>query len=446
MVRRPLVVMAVVALAILTAAGAPVPAAGQTGQAAGVLDTTFGCASPPCPGFNTFDLGIYAAVAIDADGRILAAGGTEASLIVDRWLPNGVLDTSFGNDMGRANLLGAGAFTDIAVTSGGRILAAGSVDDGGGAAFALYALDGNGALDPTFGTGGITTGPDGDGRDMAIQPDGKIVVAGFQGLTGPFVVARYEADGGLDPTFGGGTGFVTGPDGAAFAVAIQPDGKIVVAGVADTPTGNLRVARYLTNGDLDPTFGTDGVVTGPAGPGLVGSSDRDFTDVAIQPDGKIVVASNDGSDPFSPNFRVVRYLSNGDLDPTFGTGGVVTGPAGLVNGDGVALMPDGKIIVAGATSDAGSSSMIRVVRYDTNGALDPAFGCTAPPCPGSGDAVDSAIGISAALQSDLKIVVVGTQLGQLGQNIPVVARFDNFEPTPPPVPPLPIVLEPTFTG
>jgi uncharacterized delta-60 repeat protein len=181
-------------------------------------------------------------------------------------------------------------------------------------------------------------------------------------------------------------------------------------------------------------------VTGPGGPSLAGSSDRDFTDLVIQPDGKILVASNDGSDPVTPNFRVVRYLTNGDLDPTFGSGGIVTGPAGLVNGNGIALMPDGRIIVGGATSEAGAPSMFRVVRYDASGVLDPDFGCTTPPCPGFGDAVPSAIGTSATLQPDLKIVMVGTQLDEFGENIPVVARFDNSEPV------APILLEPTFTG
>lgn len=156
-------------------------------------------------------------------------------------------------------------------------------------------------------------------------------------------------------------------------------------------------------------------------------------------------ASNDGSDPVTPNFRVVRYLTNGTLDPTFGSGGIVTGPPGLVNGNGVALMPGGKIIVGGATSEAGATAMFRVVRYDTSGVLDPAFGCAAPPCPGFGDAIPSAIGISATLQPDLKIVMVGTQLGEFGQNIPVVARFDNSGPAPAPTP-APIPLQPTFTG
>jgi uncharacterized delta-60 repeat protein len=439
MVQRLCTAILVSAL-VLVVSGVPGGAGGQVAPAAGVLDPTFGCAAPPCPGFNSFDLGIYTAVTVAPDGTILAAGGTDASLIIDRWGTNGVLDTSFGNDMGRANLVGNGAFTDVAVSADGRIIGGGSLDSGGGDEFALFGLDASGALDPTFGTGGSTLGPDGMARDLAFQADGKIVLAGFQEPTGPFVVARYDADGNPDLSFGGGTGFVTGPGGAAFAVAIQSDGKIVVGGVADVPDGMLRVARYDTDGNLDPTFGTGGVVTGPGGPSLAGSSDRDFTDLVIQPDGKILVASNDGSDPVTPNFRVVRYLTNGDLDPTFGSGGIVTGPAGLVNGNGIALMPDGRIIVGGATSEAGAPSMFRVVRYDASGVLDPDFGCTAPPCPGFGDAVPSAIGTSATLQPDLKIVMVGTQLDEFGENIPVVARFDNSEPV------APILLEPTFTG
>ena len=268
-------------------------------------------------------------MAIDPNGRILAAGGTEASLIVDRWLPNGVLDTSFGNDMGRANLFGAGSFTDVTVTSSGKILAAGTVDNGGGEQFASAR----------------STAP-------AQRPD-----------------LRHRR--------------------------------------------HRHRARRRRSRHGHPTRRRD---------------------------------RHRGIQGLNGPFVVARYLENGNLDPTFGTGGVVTDPAGLVNGNGLALMPDGKIVVGGATSDAGPSSNIRVVRYDANGVLDPAFGCTAPPCAGYGDAVDSAIGISAALQADLKIVVVGTQLPSFGQNMPVVARFDDFEPSPPPVPPLPVVLEPTFTG
>jgi uncharacterized delta-60 repeat protein len=435
--------IALVAALLMVLVGGVQGAGSQAPPAAGILDTTFGCAASPCPGFNSFDLGIYLAVTVQPDGRILAAGGTDASLMIDRWEPNGVLDTTFGNDMGRANLVGDGAFSGIQLLADGKIIGGGDLDSGGGNQFVVYRLDATGAVDATFGTGGSTLGPDGDGRDLKLQPDGKIVMAGFQEPSGPFVVARYDASGAPDPTFGGGTGFTTGPGGAAFGVALQSDGKIVAAGVADAPDGMLRVARYDTSGVLDPTFGAGGVVTGPSGPSLTGSSDRDFTDVAIQPDGKILVASNDGSDPVTPNFRVVRYLTSGDLDPTFGNGGIVTGPPGLVNGNGIALMPDGKIVVGGATSEAGAPSMFRVVRYDASGTLDSQFGCAAPPCPGFGDGVASAIGISTTLQPDHRIVVVGTRLGQFGQNLPVVARFDNSEP----LPVIPVTpAQPRFTG
>jgi uncharacterized delta-60 repeat protein len=438
--RRAGLLAAAVAAVALLAGPTSLPAQQEPVGPSGVLDTTFGCATPPCPGFAENDLGIYTAVVIDPDRRILAAGGNDAAVFVDAWLENGVLDTSFGSG-GRANVPTFGTFTAVALQ--GDAIVAGGAD---ATSFIVYRFDHDGNVDPTFGTlSGHTADPPGNGRDLVVQPDGKIVMAGFDETTNQFVVARYDENGILDPGFGTG-GVATGPGGAAYAVALQSDGKIVVAGVADVPDSMFRVARYDENGVLDPTFGTGGVVTGPEGPSLTGP-DKDFTDVAVDPDGHIVLASNDGSSELSPNFRVVRYDASGALDPTFGCAaapcpGFMTGPTGFVNGNAIALQPDGRIVVGGGSSDAGSTATIRLLRLTANGVLDPTFGCASPPCAGYSDAVEGSIAISVALQADLKIVTVGTILGQFGQNIPVVARFDNFaEP-----PSVALTAEPTFTG
>jgi Domain of unknown function (DUF5122) beta-propeller len=125
--------------------------------------------------------------------------------------------------------------------------------------------------------------------------------------------------------------------------------------------------------------------------------------------------------------------------------GSSTAPPGLVQGNGLALQSDGKIIVVGASGLTGTTATMVVLRLDGAGALDPTFGCTDAPCSGFVNAITGSIGISATLQADSRIVVVGTKLGAHGENSDVVARFDNFIPANVPVTP-PVPVAPRFTG
>jgi len=249
----------------------------------------------------------------------------------------------------------------------------------------LTAFGAAGDLDTTFnGTGIVTTTVAGEsihGMDMVVQPDGKIVIVGY-GLG--IVVARYNSNGSLDTSFNG-TGMVTTPGGSGYAVALQPDGKIVVAG--DASNGNdydFAVVRYNTDGSLDTTFNGTGGVTTPIG----ASNDFGFG-IALQPDGKIVVVGASDASDRSRDSVVVRYNSNGGLDTTFnGTGKVIMGD-GNKSARAVALQPDGKIVVVGTT----------IARYNPNGSLDTTFN-------GTGEVVLSKINAKAvALQTDGKIVV-----------------------------------------
>src|SRR6185312_12779398 len=174
-----------------------------------------------------------------------------------------------------------------------------------------------GDLDGAFGTGGtVTTDFAGNGdeaRAVAVQPDGKIVAAGGAlGATVDFALVRYRPDGTLDATFGTG-GKVTTDFGSAeqaFAVAVQPDGKIVVAGGGAT---GFELARYNADGSLDGTFGAGGKVTTRFGLGLP------FTRahaIVLQPDGKIVVAGT-ATSATAPDFGLARYNPNGSLDASF---------------------------------------------------------------------------------------------------------------------------------
>ncbi|MGH9286133.1 MAG: delta-60 repeat domain-containing protein, partial [Acidimicrobiales bacterium] len=239
-----------------------------------------------------------------------------------------------------------------------------------------------GALDPSFGSGGRVVTPiaigEVRGGGMAIQPDGRIVVAGtIPGAGGTdFVVARYLPDGGLDPSFGSGGGVVTpvGPGvDEANAIALQPDGRIVVAGraVISANESDFAVVRYLPDGLLDPAFGSGGKVVTDVSPsadeGTAGDGGRA---VVVQPDGRIVVGGTSFED-----FGLVRYLANGSLDTTFGTGGrVVTDLSPADRLSALALRPDGRIVAGGSALGTGSQADFVLVGYTASGALDPGFG------------------------------------------------------------------------
>ncbi|MBP7810538.1 MAG: T9SS type A sorting domain-containing protein [Bacteroidia bacterium] len=284
----------------------------------------------------------------------------------------------------------------------------------------------SGSLDLSFDLDGIVTTslsfntPNTDqGNAIAIQSDGKILVAGysyFSANNNDFSVMRYNTNGSLDNTFDTdgrvSTTFGIGTNDQATCIAIQSDGKIVVGGYSNQG-GNydFAVVRYNTNGSLDNTFDTDGRVTTVIG------ADHDYVrGIAIQSDGKIVVTGDYYVGINNDDIAVVRYNTDGSLDATFGTSGKVTTIMGsdLDGAKSVAIQSDGKIVVGGF-SIVGSTQDFAVLRYNTNGSLDVTFdgdGMAITPI-GTGD--DS--GSSVALQSDGKIVLGGES---------VVGSNDNF--------------------
>ena len=227
-----------------------------------------------------------------------------------------------------------------------------------------------GAPDATFGSGfGTVITPIGSGTDvaysLALQPDGMIVVAGTcsNGTNYDFCLARYLASGTLDTNFNGTGKVITaignGNDGA-YSVALQPDGKIVVTGSCLNGTSyDFCLARYVASGALDLSFnGTGKVIT------AIGSGNDAAYSVALQPDGKIVVAGRcfDGA---GIDFCLARYLANGVLDASFGSSGKVITAIGSSTdvANSAALQPDGKIVVAGFCSN-GSNDDFCLARYD----------------------------------------------------------------------------------
>ncbi|MBI4336543.1 MAG: IPTL-CTERM sorting domain-containing protein [Chloroflexi bacterium] len=395
--------------------------------APGDLDTTCGAGGKVTTDFGGNDIGF--SVAIQGDGRIVVAGysepgGTQNSVLA-RYTASGILDITFGTGGKVAtDIEGQGQGPSVAVQPDGRIVVAGtsSIND-----FTLARYNADGSLDLSFGTGGkVSTDLGGDdrGHSIAIQGDGRIVVAGVSntGGTYDFALARYNADGTLDTSFGAGGKVATdfGGDDGGYSVAVQGDGKIVVAGYSYTGgTLNFALARYNASGSLDASFGTGGKVATDFGGHDYGRS------VAIQGDGRIVVAgySNTGG---TLNFALARYNASGSLDASFGTGGkVATDFGGYDYGRSVAIQGDGRIVVAGA-----ASSNFAVARYNANGSLDASFGTGGKVTTDFGG--DDA-GYSVAIQSDGRIVVAGhsTAGGTLDF---ALARYMAGEPAPPPTP------------
>lgn len=359
------------------------------------------------------------AVAVQPDGRIVVAGARYQGFTFDfavlRYTPTGALDNTFGS--GGIVTTDFGTNDDyaraIALQPDGKIVVAGYGGIGTVYNFVVARYDPTGTLDPTFGTGGKVTTAVGSfgslGQAVAIQPDGKIVVAGYSEVNGlnqtDFALVRYNANGTLDMSFDT-DGKLTTDFGTIFdyasSVALQPDGKIVVAGERRTDALDIdfAVARYNPNGSLDTTFDTDGKVITAFGP----TNDQAFA-VMVQPDGKLIAAGFSFLAP-TGNFAVARYLPNGSLDPAFDTDGKVTTSfgAGFAGVWGAALQPNGKIVVAGYVLTANQE--VALARYLPNGSLDPGFGTAGLVTTAISPRDDVANAV--ALQPDGKIVVAGT--------------------------------------
>jgi uncharacterized delta-60 repeat protein len=203
----------------------------------------------------------------------------------------------------------------IAVQPEGKIVAAGITRPRSRSRFVLVRYNPNGSLDSTFSGDGVSvtrfTRRHDSVQGIAIQPDGGIVAAGFAGYLGSdpsFALARYDTDGTLDTTFSGDgkhtTQFTPNFD-AAWGVTLQPDGKIVAAGMAAGKGGRIALVRYNPDGTLDATFGVGGKVLTDFTPQLDTSRG-----VAIQDDGKIVVSAGSGIGGSNPKFALARYLSS----------------------------------------------------------------------------------------------------------------------------------------
>lgn len=325
--------------------------------APGDLDPTFGTAGVVTTTFASRPLAIASATSIAPDGTIAATGyaasnQANARIAVARYTANGSHDLGFSAD-GRTFLdLGQG-FATIAMADG-RTLVSGVTDLFSFAPLVSVArLLADGSFDPSF-SGGVVEIDFGvanpfAANGLAIQSDGRIVIGTDYG------VARLEDDGDLDTTFGG-DGIVNGPGGY---VVIQPDDKIVVA---NSPDGDFEIARYESNGTLDSGFGVGGVVTTD----FAGGQDA-VRALALQ--GSAIVVAGVAETGTGQDFAVARYEADGDLDPTFsGDGKVTTDFGGQDEGYGLVLRNDGRMVVIGVASGS-----FALARYESDGDLDPTF-------------------------------------------------------------------------
>lgn len=396
----------------------------------GCLDTTFGSGTGKVL-INTdgnisssLDLDSAKGVAIQVDGKIVAAGvttlpGNIYKFVVVRVNANGSLDTTFG---------GAGIVTTsfstgsdrayaVALQADGKIVVAGYATGGSGNVFAIARYNqSDGSLDATFGSGGKTTvsfathppTSDTEARSVAIQADGKIVVGGFVNSTG--AIARLNTNGSLDTSFASGgkltSSINSSPSGG---VVIQVDGKIVLGGYANggKRTGyDFELARYNGSGSIDTSFGNGGVATAD----FAGLEDR-IRAVTIDGNNNIVAAgsTSTGLGAATRNFAVARFTPSGQLDSTFGSGGKVTTDI-FGNFDdcyGLAIQSNGQIIAAGFGSVSATNAYFALIRYNGNGTLDNTFGSGGIVTTNmAGGPQNFAYGL--AIQSDGKIVAGGT--------------------------------------
>lgn len=432
--------------------------------ASGDLDPTFGTS-----GITTTDFGnnpprpaVGTATAIQPDGKIVLAGrngvnvpavGGNSEIALARYDANGTLDATFGTGgkvvvsvvpPPQVNLA-----RGIAIQTDGKLVVAGMAGPNEQTANAvLIRFNSNGSLDTAFGTGGIVqlnviAGAGNGFRAVVIQPNGKIVAVGAAGPNG--LVARFNTNGSLDTTFGGGgTGWVSPlllNGSHFFDVELDASGRINTGGfVINGAQDDFLAARYTTAGIPDTTFDFDGYSVVSAGT----LNELAFS-TALDSSGRLLLTGiANATNPFGTlgdgDFGTVRLNINGAPDTTFGAGGVViTSVTSLLVDEArsMVIQPDGKIVLTGLSGEATpfpldpTNGKWTLIRYNVNGTLDTTFGVNATgvvTTPFNGDATDGDSANSAAIDANGKLVVGGTATvtkpnGQPGLNF-TVARYE----------------------
>jgi uncharacterized delta-60 repeat protein len=374
---------------------------------AGQLDRTFASNGIFNNNFSQ-TIAFATVVALQSDGKIVVGGEIGNLGAVVRFNTNGTLDTTFGS---------AGVVTirfrdvdnfavGLGIQSTGKIVVAGTGLPQGGQ---IVRLNSNGTIDSSFGTDGsvsLSATP----SAMALLPDDRILLGGGASGSSERELQRFTADGQTDSSFGTAG---SAPLFGLGSIALQSDGKILVS----TGSGGFgaagTLARYNSDGSLDTSFGMSGQLAALASPA-----------VAVQTNGHIVsgggVTSSLSLQGNSTGFGVQRFFPTGTVEFLFGThGGVVTQfpSAQTANIASLALQPNSAIVAAGSAGTSSSQSFA-LARYITTGQLDPSFGSGGLVTTSFGGGANAAIS-AMVLQSDGKIVVVGN----VNQASLVVARY-----------------------
>ncbi len=373
---------------------------------------------------------------IQPDGKAVLAcitnNATSNDFAVVRLLENGQPDPDFGT----GGIVSTDFFdkTDVAeavaLDEFNRIIVAGYVEQVDGFEFAVARYLPDGRLDETFdgdGRATVALGATAFCKDVAIQADNKIVIGGYVlnplSATNEYTLVRFDTTGQLDPTFDGEGIVMTHMGmgaGVANALTIQPDGKIVLAGqVFNEATffWEIGIARYDTDGTLDPAWDHDGIVFAP-----VAGVNPTINEIVLQSDDKIIVGGYSGTAPSNNKFTVARFHSNGTPDESFDEDGIVIDSYGFEDNqiNAMVLQPDGHLIIAGTTL-VGNVDRFALARLDAAGHFDEPFGDEGKVV----SVISQNDGISAmALQGDGKLVVAGESFDGTRFNI-VAARYQT---------------------
>ena len=367
-------------------------------------------------------------VAIQDDGKIIAAGltynGSNEDFLVIRYTTDGNYDNTFGNN-GIDTIDFGGLMDDamsLAIQPDGKIIVAGySYNTSFETYISIVRLKYDGSLDPSFGNNGKIN----DNYSLSInsinsviiQPDGKILIGGC--CNGDFFITRYKSDGAIDSTFGI-NGFAITDFNVSYdiiqKIALQNDGKIIASGISDNNTtdNDFALARYNNDGTLDTTFSIDGLLTT-----AIGTSHDYARDMVLQPDGKILVGGKVVHENIS-HFGLARYNIDGSLDLSFNSSGKVFVNAG--NSPelwAIALQNDGKILLGG-NSITVTEDDFTIVRVNTQGSIDSTFGTNGIAYADFNLRNDRIM--SMAIQSDGRIVAVGDVIINTTEDF-AVARF-----------------------
>jgi len=401
------------------------------------LDSTFSMEGYAIPIYPANDIG-YDLVIQPGDGKILVVGKHNSNCLVSRFLPDGSPDDSFGFSGSVTFKFGtlSSVLNSIALQADGKIVVAGGTDQGFPPAIGLARLLPDGSFDPSFGTSGkasVMLGPSWcrPASDVLIQPDGRIIVCA-SAVPDSLVfsdyataVLRFKSNGVLDSTFSDDGKLILNllrpGDENGQSLALQSDGKIILAGAIETTTTDgWTLTRLLPNGSLDPSFALSG-------------SNKYFgaqvQEIALQPDGKIVAVGSTGGG----QAIAARFSANGAYDPSFGSGGIYLAPS-HTRANGLALQPDGKVVMAGFSRTGsvlvGFTYRFYVGRLLKNGLPDNTFTATGAVSwliNGDDEELHKVV-----LQPNGKILCAGYYQNNLSQQDMVLLRLTNGELIEPP--------------